>query len=464
MSAIQIHENCEPPPAAAISSIIIPISPSMYVSTHVNSSIFCSLTTTSIFCTIIIIGSNVFFFFFFRGKSTEKQSDVKTCEEEVQKSSVEEKDKEKEGEKVIKEEIVVNQHVTKNSQESSTGEKKNREIEESQTLSDSSTMISYPPTHRYHNFTITDGDDDKDLEDITINSKDVHQESSDSLFSLSIESRKHVNVIEMEEVSSPFPILVPPEKEINSIGFNQYGRDRSHYYIHSVLNPVENLNQWKAVTSTKTPQSLNHHHQEKENTNLEQEFLNIPFCEEPSFKSSIHNSKQKFSNLRPKLQEIELDTSLSSWLVGSEKTPVSKESSPNSIGNSSSQSRKGNSCRSFDDRPILGALSVEEIKQLSAYSTTPRRSPRRSPDEEVAIIGTVGSYWSHTGQTMDSGSISSCKAKSSTPSKFTEVFLLFYFGFMYAFNNFFTQVLNYFLGNRHKMTSSSNTFSLTNYN
>ncbi|KAM7526687.1 hypothetical protein LguiA_016589 [Lonicera macranthoides] len=377
----QIHENCEsypppPPAAAAISSIMIPISQSI-------------------------------------GKSTEKQSDVKTFEKEegVQKSSVEseeekDKDKVKEGEKVMKEEIV-NQRVTKISQESSTGEK-NREIEESQTLSDSS-MISYPPMHRYHNFTITDGDD-KDLEDIIIiNSNDVHEESSDSLFSLSIESRKPVNAIEMEEVSSPFTILVTPNKEINSIVFNQ-----NHYYIHSVLNPVENFNQWKAVTSPTNPQSLNHHHREKENINLEQE-LNIPFCEEPSFK----NSKQIVSNLRPKLQEIEVDTSLSSWLVGSEKTPMSKESSANSIGNLSSQSRNGNSCRCFEDRPILGALSAEEIKLLSAYST-PRTSPRSSRDEEVAIIGTVGSYWSHTGQTMDSGSSSSCKAKSGTPSKFKE--------------------------------------------
>ncbi|KAM7485894.1 hypothetical protein LguiA_001903 [Lonicera macranthoides] len=96
---------------------------------------------------------------------------------------------------------------------------------------------------------------------------------------------------------------------------------------------------------------------------------------------------------------------------------MSKESSENSIGNLSSQSRRGNSCRHIEYRPILGALIVEEIKLLSAYSTS-RTSPRRSPNEDVAIIGTVGSYWSNIGQTMDSGSSSSCKAKSGTPSKF----------------------------------------------
>ncbi|KAG2719280.1 hypothetical protein I3760_03G260700 [Carya illinoinensis] len=72
-----------------------------------------------------------------------------------------------------------------------------------------------------------------------------------------------------------------------------------------------------------------------------------------------------------------------------------------------------------DDRPILGALTVEELKQFSAPSS-PRRSPSQSPDE-MPIIGTVGTYWSHnTVPAKDSGSASSYKGIPNTTSKYRE--------------------------------------------
>ncbi|XP_057470732.1 uncharacterized protein LOC130759597 [Actinidia eriantha] len=234
---------------------------------------------------------------------------------------------------------------------------------ESQSLSDSSvsSVFSYPPSHRYHNCTSSE-DESQDMETL----KSDHLETSESLFSLSIESRKQVFEHEFDE------------KEVNSP--LNYG-----------LNPVENLNlsQRKMAKAIKfTPWK----DQEKENINLEQE-MSIPVSEEPSFKPS----KQRFNLPKPEFKETTVETSLSSWLVESETTPISRNS-PNSIGNSPG---RANSSRSYEDRPILGALTVMEIKLLSATASPRRKSPRRSPDE-IPIIGTVGRYWTQTG--LDSNS------------------------------------------------------------
>uniref|UniRef100_A0A5B7BCL6 Uncharacterized protein n=1 Tax=Davidia involucrata TaxID=16924 RepID=A0A5B7BCL6_DAVIN len=233
---------------------------------------------------------------------------------------------------------------------------------ESQTLFllDSS-MVSYPPNHRYHNCT-------NECEDIDLEESDsdgdalVEEESSESLFSLSIESgteigEKEVNSAAIRsicgclsvefredgtkqgfaaemEVNSPIIAIHHSSGFVGPPGGNQNAaRDRSHSVLK--LNPVENLTQWKAPLK---------HHQEKENINLEQQ-SNIPFSEEPR---SIHNSKHQSKLLKPQDQEIAVDTSLSSWLV-------------ESIGNSSSE-RVNSSSTSFEDRPILGALTVDGAK------------------------------------------------------------------------------------------------------
>ncbi|KAF2294894.1 hypothetical protein GH714_026878 [Hevea brasiliensis] len=94
-------------------------------------------------------------------------------------------------------------------------------------------------------------------------------------------------------------------------------------------------------------------------------------------------------------QEIAVDASLSNWLGSSENTTINK---PSTID--------------------LGALTVEELKQLS-LSSSPRRSPSHSPDE-MAIIGTVGTYWNHSGSGNDSGSVSSFKGIPNTTSKYRE--------------------------------------------
>nr|GMC63679.1 Ankyrin repeat and protein kinase domain-containing protein 1 [Ipomoea batatas] len=229
-------------------------------------------------------------------------------------------------------------------------------------------LASYPLNHRYQNCS-TNGEDEEDLglEDEGW----VQEESSESLFSLSIESRKSVSQPEMpdkEEVSSS--PLNPFQKDPKTIsGLNQFAQ--------SVLNPIENMSHWKTAKAKTPLQQQQQEGEEKENQNLD------------------WKSKGR--------EIIAVDTSLSSWLVGSEKkkTPNSKNS-PESVGNSPSDQRRN----SAEDKPVLGDWSHQELKAVSKSS-----SPRCSSDE-MPILGTVGSYWKHTGQATDSDSGSSCRGVS----------------------------------------------------
>ncbi|KAH1083370.1 hypothetical protein J1N35_023131 [Gossypium stocksii] len=267
------------------------------------------------------------------------------------------------------------------------------------------TVVFKPQNNRYQNSAesedelndldleindLDDGNEDDGIEKAKNKSQLVIEESSESLFSLSIESRKQVCEVESDEkeVNSPMPILL-----------NRNGKDKGGQYVQSVLNPVENLAQWKEV---KAKASIPLNLQEKENINVEQGF-GIPISAEPSFK--LASSKLCSNGKKMVEKESAVDTSLSSWLVEPENTPNSKAST-NSVGNSAI-SQKMNSPRSHEDRPILGSLTMGELKQRSA-SSSPRKCGSRSPDE-APIIGTVGSYWSHTGQNIDTDSGSPSK-------------------------------------------------------
>ncbi|KAK8633961.1 hypothetical protein V6N13_014790 [Hibiscus sabdariffa] len=326
------------------------------------------------------------------------------------------------------------------------------------------TVVCMPQNNGYQN-RAESGDELKDL-DLEINDANEEdgiakaknepqldiEETSESLFSLSIESRKLACEIESDEkeVSSPMPVVL-----------NRNAKDEGDQCVQSVLNPVENLPQWKGVKA-KASSSLKN--EEKENINVVGGF-NIPISPEPDFKLGTSSAKL-CSNCRKLVgQEIAVDTSLSSWLVGPENTPNSKGST-NSVGNLAA-SQKTNSPRSYEDRPILGALTVEDLKQHSASNSSKKcrsRSPdetpitgtvgsyetprsyedrpilgaltvedlkqhsasnssrkcrRRSPDE-TPIIGTVGSYWSHTGQIVDTDSSSPRKGAPRTRSRNTQ--------------------------------------------
>ncbi|KAK6141505.1 hypothetical protein DH2020_024750 [Rehmannia glutinosa] len=190
-----------------------------------------------------------------------------------------------------------------------------------------SSVASYPPNHRYHN--ARDSDD------------------------------------EAEETGNPSQAISDEVESPMIFGSKTNARDRSDY-INSVLNPVENISQWKAANSEPT----------------------LPF----SFKTK--SDQKKNAN-----QEIAVDASLSNWLSSPETATPPRR------------------LVSVALRP-LRALTVEELRQISA-SNSPRKSPSRSPDE-MTIIGTVGTYWNHSSSKKQSDSTSSFKGIPNTTSKYRE--------------------------------------------
>lgn len=194
--------------------------------------------------------------------------------------------------------------------------------------------------------------------------------------------------------------------------FSDANEDTVGDNFDSVLTPIENLTQWRAA-KTKPLKPL------KEN---------LTFDEKPKLKELN--------------QEVSVDASLSNWLVSSESNSINKKGT---VSVQSSPSVYGGSV-SREDRPILGVLTVEDLRQFSvtssprrspspspeempiigsvgaywkqpALANSPRRSPSKSPDD-MAIIGTVGSYWSDSISTKSS---SSFKGIPNTTSKYREV-------------------------------------------
>ncbi|KAL8166443.1 hypothetical protein V2J09_007942 [Rumex salicifolius] len=295
--------------------------------------------------------------------------------------------------------------------------------------SSSSSLFSFPPNgYRYQDCRDSDDEfdqlvsdeesdmdsylsdevEDDDEEEVNNDHLVVKQESSESLFSLSLDSRKH-NQLSIErgdkEVNSPMPIKTAGLDEEEDEAEKMTNSD-------SVLNPVENLSQWKAIKARAKLASQN---KAKENKISSQQ-SNIPHSEEPNLNPNLSKrvNSVKSKNLN---QEIAVDTSLSTWLVARSQeasTPSKSKTSLVSVGNSPSYERTS-SPKDYEDRPILGALTMDEIKLMSA-SSTPRKSPSKNPDD-MPIIGSVGSYWSHTGQGTSSNSGSNTRGNSKQGSK-----------------------------------------------
>lgn len=291
-----------------------------------------------------------------------------------------------------------------------------------------SSVRSYPPNHRYQNCRDSDdedGDLDCNVSDLTDDDYDDDPDDEDE-GQESNEIYEGDDEIEETRAVRPTPCEVcNPEHmrresrvaETNPTKLNVSARDRS-VYIHSVLNPVENLTQWKAVKAKGTPPLLK---QPKENMSFDQE-ARMSFDTAPALKEVSFSFKSKPNELKKSTQEVPVDASLSNWLPSSVTTPIEKKSvmALDSVQVETSV-LKGftSSPRSQEDRPILGALTVEEIRQFSAKSS-PRKSPSRSPDE-MPIIGTVGTYWSQSDSVGDSCSTASFKGIPNTTSKYREV-------------------------------------------
>ncbi|KAL8159666.1 hypothetical protein V2J09_001203 [Rumex salicifolius] len=242
----------------------------------------------------------------------------------------------------------------------------------------SSSQIPFPNNYRYQNCRDSDDDefddemlsyDDSD-HDYMGDDEDEESEievSNDSLVgsdeSSPSSSMEPVNE-KLASLNSGTPIQVKDTKITNEIkGFE------------SVLHPVENLSQWKEIRGMAKLEPQNDEAAKENNMHSE-----------PVMKPNLTNKKTKSKNSCEEMMAV--DTSLSCWL---NTTPSKSRANSVSVGNSPCSGGKSYSAKDYEDRPILGVLTVEEIRQFSATST-PRRSPTRSPDD-MPIIGSVGSYW-----------------------------------------------------------------------
>ncbi|XP_044492368.1 myb-like protein X [Mangifera indica] len=337
-------------------------------------------------------------------------------------SEVRKQEKEKEREK---------ENLVKSKQEMEKEEEKENLVKSKQSQSSSeassitSSSGSYPSNYRYQNCRESDDEEDElELDSDLDNDEDEEDDkevdfddmSEDDDNDMVAKSRIAVGKADTRKaVDSSLVTSRLDEGGLKPIQDNRRVRDRSAY-VHSVLNPVENLTQWKAVKNKGKPQ-LKH---QKENFTDDQE-PRASFSLEPSFKELSLSFKTKSGNQskKPPNQEVAVDASLSNWLPFSETTPINKSSSISlNTTPEKTMSQGSNSLWSQEDRPILGALTLEEIKQFSS-SSSPRKSPSRSPDE-MPIIGSVGSYWSPTSNAKDSGSVSSYKGIPNTTSKYRE--------------------------------------------
>ncbi|KAL5216388.1 hypothetical protein ABZP36_007789 [Zizania latifolia] len=233
--------------------------------------------------------------------------------------------------------------------------------------------VLLPENHRYRNCSDSEeeeecaeddiyGDDSDEEEEDFVDCKidlvdeeesytdESKQESHESLFSLPT-SNDHQND---NEVSSPAPKSSGTSVEEQSPQIQKNNpRDRNQY-VRPVLNPVQNLSQWKVVKAQAVPAKK----LDKENVK------SVP---------NVGASPGNYSK-----REVSLDASLSTWLVSSDNSTVD---------NAQSRSPRSVSTVSRDERPVLGASTVDDLKQSSATSS-PRRSPRNNR-EEALILGTV---------------------------------------------------------------------------
>ncbi|KAJ4784391.1 eisosome protein [Rhynchospora pubera] len=225
----------------------------------------------------------------------------------------------------------------------------------------SPTCVTFPSNHRYQNCDsygeIEEIEEEEEDEEGFCFSCDEEVEGLNELDGVGLDGIGIRIEGNDESYESIFPL--PTDKETELLGLHT--RDRSQF-VYPVMNPMENISQWKRAKVnlsgkvTKKDRAMN--------TNLYKE---------------------------NKGDEVSVDTSLSLWLGSTENSMVEKE-------------QVGTLLFSWEDRPILGALTMEDFKE-SSVNSSPRRSPSRSPaPDDVPIIGTVGSYWSCNSQGIGSRS------------------------------------------------------------
>lgn len=189
-----------------------------------------------------------------------------------------------------------------------------------------SKMGPFPSNHRYQNcrdsyddeeddmaYIGSDLDEDDDGDDEFEYDYDDENDIDDQRISQS-EFLKQLNTQSVESaernvINNHMQMQLPASTDGDS---KRNARDRSQY-VNSVLNPVENLTQWKAV---KARTAAAPKHLRKENNGLQQE-AQLPFDLKTSSDLYPFNFAPNHNQSKPLLHEIAVDASLSNWLASS---------------------------------------------------------------------------------------------------------------------------------------------------
>ena len=179
-----------------------------------------------------------------------------------------------------------------------------------------SKMGSFPSNYRYQNC-IDSYDDEGDMADIEsdLDYDDEDDEDEDeeyysgNEFDDEIPQQLNSQSMAEEKSNNHMQLTASTDGELKPVESIRNARNRSQY-ISSVLNPVENLTQWRAIKARTAPTK----HPRMENIALEQE-QSVPFSLKPSSNLYPSHLESKYNQSKPLLQEIAVNASLSNWLA-----------------------------------------------------------------------------------------------------------------------------------------------------
>lgn len=181
--------------------------------------------------------------------------------------------------------------------------------------------VRYPTNHRYFGYDeedevayedsdIDDYDDDDDEYDWDDDGSDENLgNDEDEVYDENTKQKELSQSCYSSVAEDRVKNKMPVAKNDAELKSNLSGRDRS-MEMHSVLSPVENLTQWKAI-KTKVSSSK---HRRKENVPSKQH-ASMPLVSEASMTFSPCSLESNALQSKPQLPEIAVDASLSNWLV-----------------------------------------------------------------------------------------------------------------------------------------------------
>lgn len=181
-----------------------------------------------------------------------------------------------------------------------------------------SSITSYPASYRYQNCRDSDDDDDNDDkdEDLKLDSDlDEIEESDQEVDDVCSNTSDDAWVLSDNDVSKN---QVPQQEQTSLVDLlesRSNARDRSRY-VSSVLNPVENLSQWKVVKAKAATPQLK---LQKENVTSEQDGNSLKSTKNPFSELKMRDSN--VSDHSGHHHAIAVDASLTNWLSSLETRP-----------------------------------------------------------------------------------------------------------------------------------------------